>query len=969
MRVIALIAFAFRWSNTRRSMMFKQSRKIMAISLVFALIMTSGFVTFAESSTSSANVKTKSTRTNMYKQPIEEETNVLNKLTPKTGWDLAVSMTQCGTNTDWGFRLVGTDAAKDSADLVYNKFNELGLNPEYETFDAYGWKSIGSSFEVVGEDLQFDTVPCVGTKPTVAEGITAEIVPVGSADKEYIEGLTDNALDGKIALLALSYEVHEWHSQAIEALERYGAEGVLYYFVDSYAQEEGALNAFDWSGKEVNIPVLNTSKKHGESLEDLLKNGGNAPYTGKLISDVEIDEEATGYNVIGQITGTKYPDEYIVINGHMDGYFKQFQDDALAVGAMTSIAEAMKKADYKPDRTFLFIGFDGEECGNLGVRSDWLSGSWNLLKDKNSEWSGKIVGAMTLEWVGYDESTTFDLRGGDMLYDFVSETPKSFEFNNYDGVKKTPYINGISPLADEFSFAYYGIPTFRTDRAAIVVSTYYHSQFDTPEKVTYERYAEAVGHYTKLLMRLDKQPVNPYNLTFGIDKYINSIDFDNLKSIDGKERLKKLSAEYKSAAEQLYDQSTEILTLYNKAKLAGKDLTSVDKNGLTGYNRKIRETAKDFFAGTLSMEGLYTQRYAVDYYQNMIKTLDDALTALKAGNVNDAVAALEKLPATKTAKTQDYDTWYTANYDNIYPDARETHWTKDIGLRYFDHYKLLEGLEEKKGESSPNLSAEINKCNEFMATSKKELKYAYNEDVVLFSDVNKTFPLEDGQKIIIMLNELIKDDPVPNEVIKDDTVPNEVIKDNPVLNELIKSNPVLNELIKDNTVQKAATKTISIKTAQKSIYLKKGQDVTLPLKEYTNDGEKTTLTYKSSNKKVATVNKNGKVSAKKSGKAKITVTSKNGKKLKFTIIVTKKAIKVKSIKVKYTKTMNVGKSKVLKVTIQPKKATKAIAIFSSSKKSVLTVDEAGKITAKGKGTAEVTIKAGGKEKVIKVKVK
>ena len=45
---------------------------------------------------------------------------------------------------------------------------------------------------------------------------------------------------------------------------------------------------------------------------------------------------------------------------------------------------------------------------------------------------------------------------------------------------------------------------------------------------------------------------------------------------------------------------------------------------------------------------------------------------------------------------------------------------------------------------------------------------------------------------------------------------------------------------------------------------------------------------KSSNKKVATVNKNGKVTGKKAGKATITITMESGAKVTFKVTVKKK---------------------------------------------------------------------------------
>jgi uncharacterized protein YjdB len=67
--------------------------------------------------------------------------------------------------------------------------------------------------------------------------------------------------------------------------------------------------------------------------------------------------------------------------------------------------------------------------------------------------------------------------------------------------------------------------------------------------------------------------------------------------------------------------------------------------------------------------------------------------------------------------------------------------------------------------------------------------------------------------------------------------------------------------------------------------------------------------------------------------------------------------------------LKVGKTAILKVKATPAKATNLLVKFSSSKKSVLSVDKAGKITALKKGTAKVTVKIGKKKYVLTVKVK
>lgn len=133
--------------------------------------------------------------------------------------------------------------------------------------------------------------------------------------------------------------------------------------------------------------------------------------------------------------------------------------------------------------------------------------------------------------------------------------------------------------------------------------------------------------------------------------------------------------------------------------------------------------------------------------------------------------------------------------------------------------------------------------------------------------------------------------------------------------------------------------------------------------------------WSSSNGKILTVNaKTGKVTAKKTGTAYVIVTMKSGATAKCKVKVQKKAVKTTKITVNKSKVTLVltGKKKVKTFTVKavknpitsPDKVT-----FKSSNKKVATVSSKGKITAKKKGTATITVKAGKKTKKIKVTVK
>ena len=106
---------------------------------------------------------------------------------------------------------------------------------------------------------------------------------------------------------------------------------------------------------------------------------------------------------------------------------------------------------------------------------------------------------------------------------------------------------------------------------------------------------------------------------------------------------------------------------------------------------------------------------------------------------------------------------------------------------------------------------------------------------------------------------------------------------------------------------------------------------------------------------MAAVSKDGTITAKKAGKANITV--KAGKK-KVTVKVTVQAPAPTGINgVPATKTLKKGKSFTIKPKLTPSGAEAKIT-YSSSNKKVATVNAKGKVTAKGKGTAVITVKAG-----------
>lgn len=157
---------------------------------------------------------------------------------------------------------------------------------------------------------------------------------------------------------------------------------------------------------------------------------------------------------------------------------------------------------------------------------------------------------------------------------------------------------------------------------------------------------------------------------------------------------------------------------------------------------------------------------------------------------------------------------------------------------------------------------------------------------------------------------------------------------------------------------------------KKTLYMVKGKKLTIRsvLKAAVSPSDSTDKVIWSSAKSSVVTIKSGKLVAKKVGTAKITAKA-GRRKATITIKVVNKAVKATAVKLNKKKlTLRKGKTVVLKATIKPVKTTE-IESWSSSDKKVASVDRFGKITAKKKGKATITVKIGKRKAVCKLTVK
>lgn len=102
------------------------------------------------------------------------------------------------------------------------------------------------------------------------------------------------------------------------------------------------------------------------------------------------------YNVIAKLTGSEYPDEWVIRGNHHDAWVNGANDPISGMVAELEEARAigeLAKNGRRPKRTLVYCAWDGEEPGLIGS-TEWVETHANELRDKavvyiNSDSNGR----------------------------------------------------------------------------------------------------------------------------------------------------------------------------------------------------------------------------------------------------------------------------------------------------------------------------------------------------------------------------------------------------------------------------------------------------------------------------------------------------------------------------------------------------------------------------------------------------
>ncbi|CAN5529485.1 M28 family peptidase [soil metagenome] len=307
-----------------------------------------------------------------------------------------------------------------------------------------------------------------GSISTPDKGMQSKIIEVHDFDE--LEKLGKENISGKIVFMN-----HPMNPKFINTFEAYGEAAKYRYSTAGKAAPLGAIgvvvrsmtlsmNDFPHTGamgypdSVTKIPSCAISTLGAEKLSSLLKEDPQAEFY--FYQTCQTLTDAPSHNVLGEIKGSEFPDEVILIGGHLDSWDlgTGASDDGTGVVQAMEVINLMKALQLKPKRTIRCIAFMNEENGGKGgakyaelakinkerniaaIESDaggftprgfsFKGDSIQALKVMN--WKSKFLLYNLNEWkMGYGGADINHLQDqGTLLIGFIPDSQRYFEIHH-----------------------------------------------------------------------------------------------------------------------------------------------------------------------------------------------------------------------------------------------------------------------------------------------------------------------------------------------------------------------------------------------------------------------------------------------------------------------------------------------------------------------------------------------------------
>jgi carboxypeptidase Q len=288
-------------------------------------------------------------------------------------WQLLSSLT-----TEVGPRLPGTENDKLAVEWAIKHFEALGFDKVWKEPATFpNWRRYHESAQLIAPNTQPLHITALGNSiSTPKAGLRADVVLFETF--EELIAAPELSLKGKIAFVNYRMNrdidgngygpaVKARNKGAVEAAKK-GAVGFMMRSVSTGHHRFAHTGGSHYDKDVTKIPTVAVANPDADQLERLFALGHEV----KVELNVKTEDlgEGTSYNVIGEITGHQFPEQYVLIGGHLDSWDlgTGALDDGAGV-ALTMAAAKHIKDIKRPKRSIRVVLFAAEELGLWGAKA------------------------------------------------------------------------------------------------------------------------------------------------------------------------------------------------------------------------------------------------------------------------------------------------------------------------------------------------------------------------------------------------------------------------------------------------------------------------------------------------------------------------------------------------------------------------------------------------------------------------
>ena len=282
-----------------------------------------------------------------------------------------------------GGRMAGTLNAERAVQWGKNELNKLDLDKVYlQNVMVPKW--VRGSFEyasiITAPGMSINVPVCAlgGSIPTPSYGLRAQVVEVKSfhelesLGKEKIKGkfvFFNKAMPKNLVDTFSAYKnIVDIRYQGARKAAKLGAVGVIVRSINLRLDDYPHTGNMSYGDipNNMRVPAAAISTNGAQLLSSMLSLNDDLYFY--LKQDCKNYPEVLSHNIIGEIKGSKFPKDIIVIGGHLNSWDlgDGAHDDGAGIVQSMEVLNIFRQLNYSPKRTIRVVMFTGQKNGLRG---------------------------------------------------------------------------------------------------------------------------------------------------------------------------------------------------------------------------------------------------------------------------------------------------------------------------------------------------------------------------------------------------------------------------------------------------------------------------------------------------------------------------------------------------------------------------------------------------------------------------